>query len=111
MRRCREGRVGGGGYFSVDTVLIFAEAEMETETSGLWGGRLTAGCSTSHGPVSHLCCCTIGSLPCQSSCYICLPDVIEHTPEQKDDWVLCLNNQQLWTCSGDEQVEEGVKVL
>lgn len=50
--------------------LIFAKVETETETLGPAGQG--AGWSASHRPPSRLCWCAVGSLPCQSSCCICL---------------------------------------
>lgn len=41
-RQSYGGRVGGGGFFFVDKVLIFAEAETEAKTSGQRGGGLSA---------------------------------------------------------------------
>lgn len=61
-------RVGGGCYFFVGRVLIFEKTETNMSGPAESGWGAGTGCSTSHGSESSLCWCTIGSLPCQSSC-------------------------------------------
>lgn len=98
--------------FFVDRVLIFAEAETETETPGLWGGGLAA----QHPTGPYLICVDAPSAHCDAAQFaVLLSQTRSYTPAQTVGWDqhrgVVPKQPAALGMQGDEKVEGGVKML